>query len=102
MAVREPIVPRIGTLADVERAVRALEASVRELLRVPVVQGTLLEDVPIGTSETVVAHRLGRAPRGWIVAGIDEAATLHESGARDAQVLRLTASAAAVVDLWVF
>jgi len=54
---------------------------------------SFIQNAAIGTSQTPVAHKLGRTPVLWIVVGINANATIYSSQASDANYLYLTASA---------
>lgn len=68
--------------------------------------GVLLEAISLSTGDTnAVEHKLGRAPRGWIVVRQRAAASIWDS--QDANVfktksLALECSADVIIDLWVF
>lgn len=69
------------------------------------VQGLLLQQVPLVNGVTVVNHRLGRKLVGWMVVGIDGAATIYDSQATNQTpqlTLVLNSNAAVNCNLWVF
>lgn len=95
---------------DMARNLRHIQdsviASVNPLLTTPLVDGRTLTGVSIASTATAVNHGLGRLPLGWIVITNSSSGVVFEATAdrlaRTDKQLRLTASAATVVDLWVF
>lgn len=77
------------------------------LTKMPILAGRLIERVPggplvnIGTGDTLIAHLLGRLPRGWIVTDRDADARIWRIRA-DTRYLTLRASVSVNVALWVF
>lgn len=72
--------------------------------RCPLLKGNLLEGVRLAAGTTRVDHRLQRKPRGWIVTSKDAAGDIYQPASQPNPGLQLslTATAALVVDLWVF
>lgn len=71
----------------------------------PIVGGILLRNISLASGANVVPHKLGRALQGWVPTRVRASATLYDtqdSNTTPASTLQLTASAAVVVDLWVF
>jgi hypothetical protein len=74
-----------------------------QLINIPLLDGVLLEDVALSTSETQVKHKLGRAYRGWII--VDKNAQQDvwvSSTALNKTFLSLTAAGTVTVSIWVF
>lgn len=83
----------------------AVRDTFRNVMTCPLFDGELLEGVALTTSFQDVAHGLERAPRGCFLVRADDAVSLAEDvpgNPRPASVIRLKASAAATVSLWVF
>lgn len=78
-----------------------VEQALQPILRSPIINGTLIESVSIGTSATQVAHKLGRKPLGYFVAAQFGPG---EIWAADFSVsyISFTASTPVTVNLWVF
>lgn len=80
----------------------------RERFGAPLTQGVLVEGIEIATGTQEIPHPLGRIPRGWIITRSygSSAPALRElpnvANARRRTHLRVTASAAGTIDLWVF
>lgn len=104
MAGKMPIfTPLFGTDDGFNRAQLQIKALSEVLADIPLLNGRLIEDIAIGTSATAVEHKLGREPAGWIVVGIDTAATIHSTtSSLPKRFLNLTASSASTISLWVF
>lgn len=79
-----------------------VEDAIAQAIKAPLLNGTLLTDVAVSTSETTVYHRLGRLPVGFFVVGNNAAAIVYSSSASDETGLYLRGSAACTVNLWVF
>jgi hypothetical protein len=70
-----------------------------------VLDGTLLQNVSLKSGLNEVAHKLGRKPQGWIIVRKRANANIwdeQDSNSKSKLTLRLQASAAVKVDLWVF
>lgn len=72
------------------------------LLKNPISNGIILKDVPLILGATVIDHRLGRVPQGWILIDINAAATIYRSAAFNDLTLTLTSNAAVTASLYVF
>ncbi len=71
----------------------------------PVTNGVLLKNVSLAIGANVINHTLGRKLQGWVPVRLRSSATIFDT--QDANTmpeltLQLTASAAAVVDLYCF
>lgn len=65
-------------------------------------KGLLLKDVSLNNGVTVINHKLGRKPQGYLIADINSAATIYRSEPFNDLTLTLTSNAATTVTLWVF
>ena len=72
------------------------------LLANDLVQGTLVSGVSLSSGDNSVTHKLGRAPKGWILTDINAAVTVYRSKDFSDTTLTLNASGTATVSLWVF
>ena len=75
------------------------------LLSNQLTQGLLLHNVALINGTTVVNHKLGRPLVGWLIVGINAAATIYDSQATNPTpqlTLILNSNAKATVNLWVF
>lgn len=73
------------------------------VVEIPLLDGILIKDVVLTTSETLVDHKLGREPQGWLIVKKNAAQDIYESGSTLKQrFLSLTAAGTVTVTLWVF
>lgn len=76
-------------------------AELNPLLGNPIVQGNIVEsDLILGV--TVVNHKLGRKPVGWIIVDQDGGASVYRSAPFNDLTLALTSNAAVTVRILVF
>lgn len=64
--------------------------------------GILLEDIPLTTTATRVYHRLNRPIRGYFVVFAEDDTRVWVGGENNLQFVELTANATRTVNLWVF
>ncbi len=90
-------------LADeiTKRAIEPILDRVNELSEVTILDGRLIRDVVLTTTELQVAHRLAKVPTGYIVTKRSANATVFGTSLTN-RFLNLTSSASVIVDLWVF
>lgn len=75
----------------------------RQLENNPLLDGRFVNNALIGTSATNVSHLLGRDWIGWFVTSKNTTAVIYEGTQVNAgQYLTLIASAAAIVNIYVF
>lgn len=72
------------------------------LLSKAILNGEVVSSVELAVGNTVVNHRLGRKPQGWMITDIDAASTIYRSAAFSELTLTLNSSAAATADIYVF
>jgi hypothetical protein len=91
----DPILSRVQT---------QVQQLAQVLTEIPLLNGRLIQDVDLTTSESLVEHGLDRVPTGWFVVGIDANATVYSASTPTLpkRHLPLTASATCTVSLWVF
>lgn len=90
------------SLHKVQQNIDEIVANINNL---PFLNGVTLEEVTIGTSNTDIAHKLGRKPVGWLILRKRSNATVWDNQntvSAPATFLRLVASAQVSVDLYVF
>lgn len=90
----------------VERALKRIETSLNEVTDIEIIDGVRLTSVQLSTgSATALAHKLGRAPLGWIVTRIRGNANVwdtQDTNKSPDKSLILNSSADVIVDLWIF
>jgi hypothetical protein len=88
---------------DVSKLQERLQEFFVPLVNNPMLDGLLLTNINVGTSETKVEHQLRRAPIGWIIVNKSANADVWQSsGALNTAFLNLQASAPVTISLWVF
>lgn len=82
-----------------------IDVAFKNALSEPMLRGTLIKDVSIGTTDTTISHGLGRDYQGFVVARLKSDARVWESSTGNPQPstqIILKASAACTVNLWVY
>ena len=92
---------RIVDWESADRVTRSLDDRIREIVRVPLLDGLLLAEVGATTAGTAVVHGLGRTPLGVLIVRADTAAT-YVLDQFNQTSFTVTASADSTVNLWVF
>lgn len=90
--------------SDIQKLQDSTDETFRSFQKKEILEGRLLEDVAIvsGTAK-IVQHKMGRALRGWIIAGKDADARVWETPSTTPRSsLILNASANVTVNIWVF
>lgn len=80
-------------------------AILNPLISSQLTQGLLLQNQALNDGVTVINHKLGRPLVGYIIVGINAAATIYDSQATNqtpALTLVLNSNAAATANIWVF
>lgn len=72
------------------------------IIKNKLINGILLQNVPLISGNTVVNHKLGRKQVGYIITDINAAAVLYRSADLNDLTLTLNSSAACAVSLWCF
>lgn len=104
MGFQQPVQPR-GLGPQLQQVLESIVTSVRQVLRVPLLDGRLIKGVVLPpAASTKVTHGLGRRPLGWLVISTTGTGVITEpsQGTRTDQTLVLYSVSAATVDLWVF
>lgn len=90
-----------------DQATQQLQNSVAEYVSqitdVPLLDGRLIEGVAVSTTATTVNHGLGREARGYFIVKADVNVTIYGTPSTTPKTtLKITASASATVNIWVF
>lgn len=95
--------PQYDRASDLEQTQQRLKKVFDPLLRVPLLDGRLIEDVTFvsGVPQSV-AHGLGRRPLGYFGVGMNAEMMPYEFAARDTKFLNLQSSVTGTISLWVF
>jgi hypothetical protein len=82
------------------------EQALESLLNNPILNGVLLRSVQLTTgSPSLVEHKLGRKPLGYLVTKRNANATIYDTettSVAEQNFLKLNTSANVTVDLWIF
>ena len=93
-------------IKDLYQTQENVEQVLTPILNSPIIDGVLVKDVDVGTSDTVVNHKLGRSPLGWIVIKRNENAVIYESATtnnnRDKVLILKASSATTDTYFWIF
>lgn len=88
--------------ADLNRAQEAVDQVFAQILVKQILDGHLIEDVTINTTNDV-SHGLGVTPRGWVIVRKDANEDVWENvSSVPTRLLSLESSGAVTVSLWVF
>lgn len=71
----------------------------------PIADGVLLESVALINGVTEINHKLGRAPRGWLIVRQRASASIwdvQDENTRPKLTLKLQSNAAVICDIWIF
>lgn len=85
----------VAWAVDVVRALKDLQA-------VPFLDGVRLDNVAIGTTDTLVQHKLGRVPRGFWWINPSAGTFVWQPAAPTNTHIHLQAGMDVVADVWVF
>ena len=90
-----------------DQGIELLQQNIKKFVKVlednPILDGFFLEDIDLANAaNTVINHKLGRRPRGWIVTDHTGVGTLIYRIAWDDKTITLLAAAGCTVSLWVF
>lgn len=77
-------------------------SQLNQLLKLPMLSGIALTEIPLSNGVTVINHKLQRQMEGWLITDINGAATIYRSAPLSPLTLSLTSNAAVMVDLWIF
>ena len=87
---------------DLNRLQTQWKSILDPILALPILDGVLLKEIALINGATVVNHKLGRKPQGFIITDIDAGTQVYRSAPFNPLTLTLTAGAACTVSLWVY
>jgi hypothetical protein len=90
---------------EVTRVQSHIQKTFAPLLELPFADGVLRSDLSIGTADTEIEHKLGRAYEGWLVVGLKTNSVVYESATSNTNknsVIILQASSAATATIFFF
>lgn len=95
--------PQYDVAKDHEQTQDRLKKVFNALLKVPILDGRLLENVVLAAATTAaVPHGLGRKPLGYFPIALSAGIVPYEAAARDDKFLYLNSAAGGTISLWVF
>ena len=90
---------------EVTRVQSHIQKTFAPLLELPFADGVLRADLSIGTADTEIEHKLGRAYEGWLVVGLKTNSVVYESATSNtnkSSVIILQESSAATATIFFF
>jgi hypothetical protein len=92
-----------GTEPELSRVQANISLFTNTLVNKELLDGRLIEDVALSTTEVKVEHKLGRAVKGWIIVDKNAQQDIWKSATTlEKRFLSLTAAGTVTVSLWVF
>lgn len=101
----QPEVPFLPTGDEIsDRIQKGQTDQVNRIGKIPFNNGILLESVSLASGNTDVSHKLGRKFQGYLILKQTASATIYnnQGSTDDTKFLRLNASGATTVNIWVF
>ena len=90
---------------EVTRVQSHIQKTFAPLLELPFADGVLRSDLSIGTADTEIEHKLGRAYEGWLMVGLKTNSVVYESATANtnkSSVIILKASTSATANIFFF
>lgn len=80
------------------------QSIINPVLALPILDGRLINNIPIQIGLNYIDHKLGRKQRGWIVADVDFTSQIYRDPSRplNDKTLYLISDQACTLALWVF
>ena len=83
-----------------------VNTALKQIANSAIIDGVLIKGVNVGTADTIVNHKLGREPLGWIVVRKNEAGEVYESSTvnknRDKVLILRGSTATTDTNFWIF
>lgn len=92
---------KLGASDELNKVQDNIEAALGPVLGSAIIDGVLLSNVELQTGLNVVAHKLGREPRGWILVSPQANESIWSSG-QTRSTLLINASGPITSSFWVF
>jgi hypothetical protein len=103
MSIPRPFRKQGGGSEEGFRQQSNVETAFGNLSKSVILDGTLLENVPVGTAATNIDHKLGRTYRGYIICKNSTQCIINNTNSvDDSKFITLQASVATTVSIWVF
>tara|TARA_Y100001951_G_C11193833_1_gene213110 strand:+ start:299 stop:622 length:324 start_codon:yes stop_codon:yes gene_type:complete len=83
-----------------------VNTALKQIANSAIIDGVLIKNIDLGTADTIVNHKLGREPLGWIVVRKNEAGEVYESSTvnknRDKFLILRGSTATTDTNFWIF
>ena len=83
-----------------------VNTALKQIANSAIIDGVLIKNIDLGTADTIVNHKLGREPLGWIVVRKNEAGEVYESSTvnknRDKFLTLRGSTATTDTNFWIF
>lgn len=83
-----------------------VNTALKQIANSAIIDGVLIKGINVGTADTIVNHKLGREPLGWIVVKKNEAGEIYESSTvnknRDKFLILKGSTATTDTNFWIF
>tara|TARA_R100000084_G_C4602578_1_gene124003 strand:+ start:506 stop:829 length:324 start_codon:yes stop_codon:yes gene_type:complete len=83
-----------------------VNTALKQIANSAIIDGVLIKGVNVGTADTIVNHKLGREPLGWIVIKKNEAGEIYESSTvnknRNKFLILKGSTATTDTNFWIF
>ena len=94
------------TIKELYQTQENIEQVLKPILNSAIIDGVLIKDIDVGTSDTIVNHKLGRPPLGWLIVKRNENAVIYESATtnndRNRFLILQASSATTDTYFWIF
>ena len=94
------------TIKELYQTQENVEQVLKPILNSAIIDGVLVKAIDVGTTDTIVNHKLGRSPLGWIVVKRNEDAVIYESATanndRNRFLILQASSATTDTYFWIF
>lgn len=90
---------------DLNKVQDNLTRTLNPVFNTPILEGNLLQKIPLLTGSNTINHKLGRTLIGWMITRQRGAASIYDAqdlNSMPASTLILISSAPAIVDIYVF
>ena len=91
---------------DVTQTQSNVNSAVKQIANSSIIDGVVIKGIDLGTGDTIVNHKLGRNPIGWIIVRKNEAGEIYESTTvnnnRDKFLLLRGSTATTDTNFWIF
>lgn len=90
---------------EIVQVQKNIQDALSQILVLPILNGTLLENLVLSAGDNTITHKLGRKVKGYIVVRKSAVSNIYDKISTDTkldQQFTLNASVACTISLWVF